>query len=108
MTVGKEEVDLERKALEEEVWGEQVQEGEDPTMKKTKMGLEGEEEKRRVEWEAVEKNVNEVEKERDEVVGTNERELGEWESELSGLVAKLEKVRLFQSRLHSSFTFPKS
>ncbi|CDZ98467.1 hypothetical protein [Phaffia rhodozyma] len=101
LTVGKEDVDLERKALEEEIWGEQVNEGEDPTTKKTGMGLERKEEEKIEDWKAVERDGAEMEKERNQIVGSNERVLAEWETEMNGLISKLEKLNGKQERLRS-------
>lgn len=51
------------------------------------------------EWENAKAQAEEIEAERDEVVTSNEKRLAEWESELGGLISKLEKVSWSPVRL---------
>ena len=81
---GKDDVELEREMLEAEVAG---------STSGGESGLEAREKERESEWDALRQEAAEVERERDDIVGANERLLGEWETELAALVGKLDKVR---------------
>jgi hypothetical protein len=83
---GKEEVEKERERVDKEVNGGDGGEGKDG-------GLDAREREKNAEWEGLKVESERVEKERDEVVGGNEKREAEWDGDLSALVAKLDKVR---------------
>lgn len=97
---GKEEVELERKAVEVEVWGRTLEPNEDPSEIKSGNGtsdetggLERDEREKQRIWNELKADVEKVAKERDDVVGGNEKLFSEWDGDLGALLSKLEKVR---------------
>lgn len=83
MTSGKEEVEAEREKIELQVGDEGAQRD---------AGLEEAEKVRRKEWDLLKVEAAAVEEERDRVVGENDKTVAGWETELNGLLARLDKV----------------
>lgn len=92
LTSGKEEVEAERERIELQVGDEGAQRD---------AGLEEAEKVRRKEWDLLKVEAAAVEEERDRVVGENDKTVAGWETELNGLLARLDKVR--RSRLQALF-----
>lgn len=94
LTNGKEEVEAERERIE-------LQVGDDGAQRDA--GLEEAEKIRRKEWDLLKVEAAAVEEERDLFVGENDKTVAGWESELNGLLARLDKVRRSRLPMHALF-----